>query len=77
MRLTTVWHRFLEQRYSSHLSTSEYEGQGTIIKGIWSSVNSKHVAQEGFYLHDMKMLLALFTNRVVRGDDVFCQHVPL
>ncbi|KAF8335580.1 hypothetical protein F5887DRAFT_1079106 [Amanita rubescens] len=48
--------------YYSYRMHDGYEGQKAIIKGIWSTVNSKKVAQEGFYLHDMKMLLALFIN---------------
>ncbi|KAF8335579.1 hypothetical protein F5887DRAFT_988742 [Amanita rubescens] len=48
--------------YYSYRMHDGYEGQRAIIKGIWSTVNSKNVAQEGFCLHDMEMLLALFIN---------------
>src|SRR6266550_7838353 len=47
--------------YYSYRMHDGYHGQRAIIKGIWSTVIAENkVFQEGFYLHDRKMLLAFF-----------------
>jgi hypothetical protein len=58
--------------YYSYKMHDGYEGQKAIIKGIWSTVNTKNAAQEGLYLHDMKMLLALFINPNPSADRPYC-----